>query len=331
MINRIHHIVFILFTLLISCKNSKSSISNESSMVLIPGGKFMMGSTDSISFPDEYPPHEVTVTTFLMDRYEVTNSQFLEFVNSTGYVTTAERIFKYFDFSSGDSLSKKGSLIFDNSDLSFNEPLDDLNWWKWCDNAYWKEPYGPGSSISDIMDHPVIHISWYDANAYAKWINKRLPTESEWEWAARGGKNNIRYPWGNSEPNRSYNKANLWQGAFPFFNDKKDGSEWSSKVGAYLPNGYGLYDMAGNVWEWCLDEYDQNAYKKKSSKMEIRNLNTHTDREDENDLIKERVMRGGSFLCDEAICRGYNITRRMRSTPDTGFIHTGFRCVKEVG
>ncbi len=331
MINRIHHIVFILFTLLISCKNSKSSISNESSMVLIPGGKFMMGSTDSISFPDEYPPHEVTVTTFLMDRYEVTNSQFLEFVNSTGYVTTAERIFKYFDFSSGDSLSKKGSLIFDNSDLSFNEPLDDLNWWKWCDNAYWKEPYGPGSSISDIMDHPVIHISWYDANAYAKWINKRLPTESEWEWAARGGKNNIRYPWGNSEPNRSFNKANLWQGAFPFFNDKKDGSEWSSKVGAYLPNGYGLYDMAGNVWEWCLDEYDQNAYKKKSSKMKIRNLNTHTDREDENDLIKERVMRGGSFLCDEAICRGYNITRRMRSTPDTGFIHTGFRCVKEVG
>ena len=259
-------------------------------MVLIPGGKFMMGSIDSISFPDEYPPHEVTVPTFLMDRYEVTNSQFLEFVNSTGYVTTAERIFKYFDSRSGDSLSRKGSLIFDNSDLSFNEPLDDLKWWKWCDNASWKEPYGPGSSISDIMDHPVIHISWYDANAYAKWINKRLPTESEWEWAARGGKNNIKYPWGNSEPNRSYDKANLWQGVFPFLNDKKDGSEWSSKVGAYLPNGYGLYDMAGNVWEWCLDEYDQNAYKKKSSKMKIRNLNTHTDREDENDLIKERVM-----------------------------------------
>ena len=298
-------------------------------MVLIPGGKFMMGSIDSISFPDEYPPHEVTVPTFLMDRYEVTNSQFLEFVNSTGYVTTAERIFKYFDSRSGDSLSRKGSLIFDNSDLSFNEPLDDLKWWKWCDNAYWKEPYGPGSSISDIMEHPVIHISWYDANAYAKWINKRLPTESEWEWAARGGKNNIKYPWGNSEPNRSYDKANLWQGVFPFLNDKKDGSEWSSKVGAYLPNGYGLHDMAGNVWEWCLDEYDQNAYKKKAIGIKIENLNPHLGYKNKN--IKQRVMRGGSFLCDEAICRGYKITRRMRSTPDTGFIHTGFRCVKEVG
>ena len=329
MINRIHHIVLIFFTLLISCKSSKSSIPNESSMVLIPGGKFMMGSTDSISFPDEYPPHEVTVSTFLMDRYEVTNSQFLAFVNSTGYVTTAEKMFKYFDYRSGDSLSRKGSLIFDTSDLSFNASVDDLNWWKWRDNAYWKEPYGPGSSISDIMDHPVIHVSWYDANAYAKWINKRLPTESEWEWAARGGKNNIKYPWGNSELNRSYDKANLWQGVFPFLNDKKDGSEWSSKVGAYLPNGYGLHDMAGNVWEWCLDEYDQNSYKKKSSRIKIEKLNPHLG--DTNNNIKQRVMRGGSFLCDEAICRGYKITRRMRSTPDTGFIHTGFRCVKEVG
>ena len=139
------------------------------------------------------------------------------------------------------------------------------------------------------------------------------------------------YPWGNSEPDKSYDKANLWQGVFPFLNDKKDGSEWSSKVGTYLPNGYGLHDMAGNVWEWCLDEYDQNAYKKKSSRMKVRALNPQTVGQEKNNLIIERVMRGGSFLCDEAICRGYKITRRMRSTPDTGFIHTGFRCVKEVG
>ena len=317
--------------MIISCESSKDSFSNESSMVLIPGGKFMMGSTDSISFPDEYPPHEVMVPTLLMDRYEVTNSQFLEFVNSTGYVTTAEKMFKYFDYRLGDSLSRKGSLIFDASDLSYDAPLDDLNWWKWRDNAYWKEPHGPGSSISDIMDHPVVHVSWHDAFAYAKWSNKRLPTEAEWEWAARGGKNNIKYPWGNSEPDRSYDKANFWQGVFPFLNTKKDGSEWSSKVGTYLPNGYGLHDMAGNVWEWCLDEYDQNAYKKKSSRMKVRNLNPQTVGQEKNNLIKERVMRGGSFLCDEAICRGYKITRRMRSSPDTGFIHTGFRCVKEVG
>ena len=298
-------------------------------MVLIPAGKFMMGSSDSIGFPDEYPVHEVMVTTFLMDKYEVTNSQFLEFVNSTGYVTTAEKIFKYFDPQSGDSISKKGSLIFDASDFSYDMVFEPSNWWEWRDNAQWREPQGPGSSISDIMDHPVVHVSWHDANAYAKWCNKRLPTEAEWEWAARGGHHDIEYPWGNSEPNRSYDKANLWQGAFPFLNDKKDGSEWSSKVGAYLPNGYGLHDMAGNVWEGCLDEYDQYAYKKRSEKIKVGKLNSQSS--DKNNLIKERVMRGGSFLCDEEICRGYKITRRMRSTPDTGFIHTGFRCVKEVG
>ena len=190
---------------------------------------------------------------------------------------------------------------------------------------------GPESSISDIMDHPVIHVSWYDANAYAKWSNKRLPTESEWEWAAKGGKNNIQYPWGNSEPNRSYHKANLWQGMFPFLNENKDGSEWSSKVGAYLPNGYGLHDMAGNVWEWCLDEYDQNAYKKKLDQKKMRDAHFWKRHRNENDPNIEKVMRGGSFLCDESICSGYKLTRRMRSTPDSGFIHTGFRCVKEVG
>ena len=121
---------------------------------------------------------------------------------------------KYFDSSSGDSLLRKGSLIFDTSDLSYNTPFNGLKWWKWRENAYWKEPYGPGSSISDLMDHPVVHVSWYDANAYAKWVNKRLPTESEWEWAARGGNNNIKYPWGNSKPNRSYDKANLLQKIF---------------------------------------------------------------------------------------------------------------------
>jgi len=300
-------------------------------MVLIPGGEFMMGSSDSISFPDEYPAHRVMVSEFLMDKYEVTNREFHEFVSSTGYVTTAEKIFEYFDSQSGDSISRKGSLIFDASGLSYDMSLDPLNWWKWRDNAYWRQPQGPGSSISDIMDHPVIHVSWYDANAYAKWSNKRLPTESEWEWAARGGKDNIEYPWGNSEPNRSYDKANLWQGVFPFHNEKKDGSEWSSKVGSYLPNGYGLYDMAGNVWEWCLDEYNQNAYKKRSSKSNVKNLDSRAMVKNKNIILGERVMRGGSFLCDEAICIGYKITRRMRSTPDTGFIHTGFRCVKEVG
>jgi len=316
---------------LFSCGKNSDGIISDSEMILIPGGQFMMGSSDSISFPDEYPPHEVTITAFLMDRYEVTNKQFLEFVNSTGYVTTAERIFKYVDVLSGDSISRKGSLIFDASELTYDSSAELLDWWKWREDANWRQPYGPESSISDIMDHPVIHVSWYDANAYAKWSNKRLPTESEWEWAAKGGKNNIQYPWGNSEPNRSYHKANLWQGMFPFLNENKDGSEWSSKVGAYLPNGYGLHDMAGNVWEWCLDEYDQNAYKKKLDQKKMRDAHFWKRHRNENVPNIEKVMRGGSFLCDESICSGYKLTRRMRSTPDSGFIHAGFRCVKEVG
>jgi len=300
-------------------------------MILIPGGQYMMGSPDSVNFPDEYPPHEVTISAFYMDKYEVTNRQFLEFVNSTGYVTTAERIFKYVDVFSGDFSSRKGSLIFDASELTYDSSVQPLDWWKWREDANWRQPYGPESSISDIMHHPVIHVSWYDANAYATWSNKRLPTESEWEWAAKGGKDNVQYPWGNSEPNRSYHKANLWQGMFPFINDNKDGSEWSSKVGAYLPNGYGLHDMAGNVWEWCLDEYDQNAYKKKLYQKQMRNTHFWKRYRSENGPNIEKVMRGGSFLCDESICSGYKLTRRMRSTPDTGFIHTGFRCIREVG
>lgn len=325
-----HFKPILLIVSLISCGNNPKKQDIVSNMILIPGGEFMMGSTDSLSYPDEYPQHKVSISSFLMDKHEVTNKQFSDFVNNTGYVTTAEKLYKYFDHQLGDSISRKGSLVFDGSDLSYEQGLEDLSWWKWCDDASWRQPFGPGSSIKDKMNHPVIHISWYDAHAYAIWAGKRLPTESEWEWAARGGKKDIRFPWGNSEANRSYQKANLWQGRFPFMNEVKDGNQWSSKVGEYSPNGYGLYDMAGNVWEWCVDEYDINAYKKRS----IQNYLVDPVSKITYDLVdpgqEKRVMRGGSFLCDETICSGYNITRRMRSTPDTGFIHTGFRCVIDV-
>ena len=325
-----HFKPILLIVSLISCGNNPKKQDIVSNMILIPGGEFMMGSTDSLSYPDEYPQHKVSVSSFLMDKHEVTNKQFNDFVNNTGYVTTAEKLYKYFDHQLDDSISRKGSLVFDGSDLSYEQGLEDLSWWKWCDDASWRQPFGPGSSIADKMDHPVIHVSWYDAHAYAIWAGKRLPTESEWEWAARGGKEDIAYPWGNTDPNESSQKANLWQGMFPFVNEIRDGSQWSSKVGEYPPNGYGLYDMAGNVWEWCMDQYDLNAYKKRS----IQNYLVDPVSKITYDLVdpgqEKRVMRGGSFLCDETICSGYNITRRMRSTPDTGFIHTGFRCVIDV-
>jgi len=327
---KLYHNLILCIVILVSCAKDPKKQALVSDMILIPSGEFMMGSTDPHTFPDEYPQHKVIISSFLMDKYEVTNRQFSDFVNSTGYVTTAERPFKYYDHQLGDSTSRKGSLIFDSSDLLGKQTLEDLNWWKWREHASWKHPNGPESSIIDKMDHPVIHVSWHDANAYAQWAGKRLPTESEWEWAARGGKKDIRFPWGNSEVNISYQKANLWQGRFPFMNEVKDGNQWSSKVGEYSQNGYGLYDIAGNVWEWCMDEYDMNAYNKRS----VQNNLVDPVSKVTYDLIEpgqeKRVMRGGSFLCDETICSGYNITRRMRSTPDTGFIHTGFRCVIDV-
>jgi len=322
--------VTLLSFIIISCGSKSNKQDLIFNMILIPGGKFMMGSADSTSFADEHPPHLVNISPFLMDKYEVTNDQFNDFVNSTGYVTTAEKVFKYFDDKLGDSISRKGSLIFDNSDLSDKQIVEDFSWWKWCNNASWKNPHGPTSSINNKMDHPVVHISWHDATAYAKWAGKRLPTEAEWEWAARGGEKNIKFPWGNSDPKNSYRKANLWQGIFPFTNEIKDGNQWSSKVGEYSPNGYGLYDMAGNVWEWCMDQYDLNAYKKRSKVKNLSNPISNTTYDLVEIGYEKRVMRGGSFLCDETVCSGYRITRRMRSTPDTGFIHTGFRCVKEV-
>tara|TARA_Y100000591_G_scaffold103663_1_gene88137 strand:- start:582 stop:1484 length:903 start_codon:yes stop_codon:yes gene_type:complete len=299
-------------------------------MVLVPAGEFVMGSTDSINFPDEYPPHQVSIKSFLMDKYEVTNNQFNEFVTKTGYITTAERVFKIYDDIKRDSINKKGSLVFQKPNISKIGKIDHWEWWKWEDNASWKHPNGPETSIKHKMDHPVIHISWYDARQYAKWVGKRLPTEAEWEWASKGGMKDVIYPWGNSSPKDSYEKANLWQGMFPFENENRDGNEFSSKVGSYSPNGYGLYDMAGNVWEWCQDAYDSHAYIKRSKMKNIIDPVSEVTF-DLDDFGKEkRVMRGGSFLCDETICSGYRITRRMRSTPDTGYIHTGFRCVKDI-
>ncbi|MEM8510545.1 MAG: formylglycine-generating enzyme family protein [Bacteroidota bacterium] len=275
-------------------------------MIQIKGGAFLMGGVSSQARPDEFPRHSETVTTFWMDKTEVTNAQFKEFVAATGYVTTAER-----DIELQGQTYDPGALVFDSTNPQ--------QWWRFQKGANWKHPYGPESSIAGKEDHPVVQVSWYDATAYAHWVGKRLPTEVEWEYAARGGEKGHVYFWGNNfEVATQY--ANFHQGNFPVENTRKDNYEKTAAVGTFPSNAFGLHDMAGNVWEWCLDTYHPNAYEMLHRRLEgyFKNyLNPD----------QQKVMRGGSFLCSESYCTGYRASARMSSTPDTGLEHTGFRLV----
>lgn len=197
----------------------------------------------------------------------------------------------------------------------------------WTIGANWQHPEGPDSDLQGKDNHPVVQIAWEDAMAYCQWAEKRLPTEAEWEWAARGGKTDNIYPWGNENVNEGAAKANYWQGLFPYQNTKKDGYATTAPVKSYAANGYGLYDMPGNVWEWCSDWFDfeyyqQNKAAKKNTVGPDRGFNPSMPYQ------QEKVVRGGSFLCNDDYCSGYRNSRRMGSTPDTGLNHTGFRCVK---
>ena len=221
-----------------------------------------------------------------------------------------------------DSLFVASSLVFKPS--TNKVPLSDVStWWEWRKGANWKHPFGEGSSIKEIMNHPVVHISYFDAVEYCKWKGKRLPTEAEWEFAAKGGKNNVNFTWGNGSLSSSF--LNSWEGDFPFFNTIKDGYYYTAPVKTYIPNGYGLYDMAGNVWEWCSDWYDYNYYKKNES-LSINPKGPNQSFDPQEPYSKKRVLRGGSFLCNSSYCSGYRVTARMKSSPDSGMSHTGFRC-----
>ncbi len=204
-------------------------------------------------------------------------------------------------------------------------------WWHWTVGANWRQPEGPGSSIAHRMDHPVVHISWEDAQAYASWAGKRLPTEAEWEWAAMGTVKNAKYPWGDESIEEAYDKANFWQGIFPFRNLEKDGYYGTAPVKSFQANGYGLYDMAGNVWEWCQDKYRYDAYKADRAKGTVENPEGPRKSFDPAEpMIEKYAMRGGSFLCNDSYCSGYRVARRMKSSKDSGFNHTGFRCVRDI-
>ncbi|MGM8361945.1 formylglycine-generating enzyme family protein [Flavobacterium sp. ARAG 55.4] len=307
-------------------------------MVKIIGGKFFMGAPDNRGRQDEYPQHAVIVSSFYMDKTEVTNAEFAEFVKATGYITTAEKAPVWEELKKqlpegtpkpADSLLIAASLVF--KPTSGPVPLNNASvWWKWKKGANWKHPFGQNSSIKGMENYPVVQISWEDANAYAKWAGKRLPTEAEWEYAARGGLKNEPYPWGKEEPYYGKPKANTWDGSFPYKNTKKDHYAGLAPVKSYAPNNFGLFDMAGNVWEWCSDNYRNDYYKKNSTAI----LNNPTGPKDSYDPNQPRtalkVIRGGSFMCNEKYCSGYRASSRMMSSPDTGLQNTGFRCVISV-
>ncbi|MEZ4940050.1 MAG: formylglycine-generating enzyme family protein [Saprospiraceae bacterium] len=306
-------------------------------MILIPAGTLFMGGDNAQADPNEFPKHMVEIQAFWMDETEVTNARFEAFVKATGYVTVAERPVNWEEIKQTlppdtpkppDSVLQPGALVFHptNQPVSLDDPSA---WWVWTNGADWRHPEGPGSSIAGKMDHPVVQIAWEDAMAYAKWAGKRLPTEAEWEWAARGGQAKTIYPWGNEAPEAGSPKANFWQGMFPYQNSLQDGYFTTSPVKSFEPNGYGLYDMAGNVWEWCSDWFDFNFYKNPDATK----ANTRGPERADNPsmpYLQEKVMRGGSFLCNDDYCSGYRNSRRMGSSPDTGLNHAGFRCVRDI-
>lgn len=312
--------------------------SSVEGMVLIPGGFFEMGGDNSQASTDEYPKHRVGLDSFYMDMTEVTNAQFKKFVDATGYITTAERKPDWEVLKQSvppgtpkpaDSLLVAASLVFRQT----NGPVD-LNdysqWWNWVAGADWKHPGGPGTNLGEKDNYPVVQVSWDDAMAYCKWAGKRLPTEAEWEYAARGGLTNNIYPWGNEHVNAGAVKANSWEGKFPYYNEQKDGFVKQAPVKTYACNNYGLFDMAGNVWEWCSDWYDYNYYKSLDGKTTMNPQGPSKSFDPQDVYTPKKSLRGGSYLCNDTYCSGYRVARRMKSSPDTGLEHTGFRCVRDV-
>lgn len=315
-------------------------------MRLIPAGEFEMGTDDPKSMPNERPAHRVKLDAFWIDEHDVTNAEFRKFVEATGYVTVAERPIDWEEIKKQvapdtpkppDEMLKPGSIVFTPPDHAVSDLRDMSQWWTWTPGASWRHPQGPNSNIDGKDSYPVVQIAWEDADAYAKWAGKRLPTEAEWEYAARGGKSGTRFYWGNEFAPKGKFMANTFDGEFPNKNTKADGFLRSSPVKSFPPNGYGLYDMAGNVWQWTSDIYrfDSHALSAEQGKSEpdgvchnptgptstynpVHPVPTNT----------ERVIKGGSFLCNPRYCESYRPTARRGTPPDTGSEHIGFRCAK---
>jgi formylglycine-generating enzyme len=297
-------------------------------MVWIAGGTFLMGSDRH--YPEEAPAHKVAVDGFWMDTHAVTNAEFHRFVEATGYVTLAERPANPESYPGAKpEMLVPSSIVFEKT----AGPVDlgnRYNWWIYVAGASWLHPRGPGSSLDGLWKHPVVHVALEDVEAYARWLGKELPTEAEWEFAARGGLEGAEFAWGDDLMPDGKPMANTWQGEFPWQNLVEDGYEWTAPVGTFPPNGYGLFDMAGNVWEWTCDFVEARSGIKHSC-CTVRNPRGGKAEQSYDPRaqirIPRKVTKGGSFLCAPNYCRRYRPAARMPQEVDTSTCHLGFRCI----
>jgi formylglycine-generating enzyme len=300
-------------------------------MIWISGGTFVMGS--NVAYPEEAPAHLVSVSGFWIDKFQVTNKRFQRFVRETGHVTVAERVPNAEDYPGAKpEMLVAGSVVFKPP----RQPVDlgnHYNWWAWSKGANWRHPEGPGSSLKGKDDYPVLHVAWEDVEAYAKWAGKAIPTEAEWEFAARGGLKGKEFAWGDELTPKGKMLANYWQGEFPIKNLVLDGYERTAPVGSFPPNGYGLYDMIGNAWEWTADWYagqHQVAHACCSPDL-VNPLGGSREGSVDPNVpgadIPRKVLKGGSFACAENYCRRYRPAARMAHPIDTGTNHISFRCI----
>jgi formylglycine-generating enzyme required for sulfatase activity len=292
-----------------SAERIRAAAGSTENMVRLDGGRFLMGSEDpdAVAADGEGPVRPVTLDPFYLDRYPVTNLQFSEFVRGTGYRTEAEEF--------GWSFVFKGQVMGESEQRS---PTG-LSWWRKVDGADWRRPEGPASSIDGRPSHPVVHTSWNDALAYARWAGKRLPTEAEWEFAARGGLEAKRFPWGDELTPEGRHLCNIWQGEFPDVDLAEDGYSTHAPVDAFPANGFGIYSMTGNAWEWCSDWFSPDYH------LMATRLNPVGPA-----FGRSRSMRGGSYLCHASYCNRYRVAARTSNTPDSSTINLGFRCARDI-
>jgi formylglycine-generating enzyme required for sulfatase activity len=312
--------------------NTSYSLTPTDRMVWLAGGTFTMGSDHH--YPEESPSHQVTVGGFWIDPMPVTNAAFAQFVDATGYVTLAERPVDPKDYPGARPENLAPSSVVFSPPSRRVDMRNPYNWWSYVRGADWRHPLGPGSSIEGLEKHPVVHVSYDDVEAYCAWAGKDLPTEAEWEFAARGGLDGAFYAWGNEFEPDGRSMANTWQGEFPIQNLAKDGFAWTSPVGLFPPNGYGLFDMIGNVWEWTSDWYQPHQRVLRSCCGSVNPHGGERDKSCDERMptvrIPRKVMKGGSYLCAPNYCQRYRPSARMGQPIDTSTCHLGFRCIQRT-